>query len=877
MKAEVETLLLTTKLNIPPARPQIVPRPHLIERLQEGLNYNLILVSAPAGFGKTTLLSEWIRKSQPPTRAAWVSLDEGENDPVRFWDYLIAALKILQPAFGESTLALLHSPQPPPVESLLTALINELGVISFNFVIVLDDYHVITSQPIYDGIIYLLEHLPPRMHLVIASRADPPLPLARFRGKGTMLEIHTDDLRFSREEAVTLLEKMKSPELSPDDVSALNERTEGWAVGLKMAALSLRHQKDIPGFIASFAGSQRYIMDYLMEEVLRQQSQEVQDFLLKTSVLERLTAPLCDAVTGRKDSLDMLPLLERSHLFIVPLDESRQWYRYEHLFADILRHQLEVTFGVEKVAGLNRLASQWYEEHKFPDDAMHHAREAKDWERVVRLIKEQQLGKMQRGEFVTLLNWLRVLPEDILQTHVHIDILYNEMMLVTGQLDTAETRIKTLEKAAQGNESLKGDIAGLQAIIAYQRGDLPLFMELAPKALPLVSPEKIELLAYLKTMLGVVYSNYGNLTEAELLITERYEAGRQTGYSFTAVFALSVLARIMYQRGKLRRAAELCQQAIKLAGPSASAITPLGALGSILYEWNDLEAACNHVQRAIELYRFSGSVEYMVSMATLLVYIRFAQGDEVEAMKAAENACSIAQNISGLRHIRAGHAAFHIIFALRQGDLATASAWGNKLSGDLDVLPFSDMPVLARLLIAQDKKSEAMEKLQTLYDQTVQGGAESNLVKISMYQALTAATQESALEFLADALRMAEPEGYIRTFVDEGKLLAPLLRKAVAQGIMPEYTGKLLAIIEVEERRKLQRVEGAPSRPPELLSEREIEVLRLLAEGLSNRQIAERLFITIGTAKTHVHNIIEKLYVKGRTQAISRARELKLI
>ena len=334
----METSLLTTKLNIPPTRPQEVARPCLVERLQQGLNYNLVLVSAPAGFGKTTLLSEWVHGSKPPISTAWVSLDEGDNDPVRFWDYFVAALQTLQPECGEKILPLMHSSPQLSVEPILTALINDLSAIAGDFVVILDDYHLVENQSIHEGITYLLEHMPVRMHLVLATRADPPLRLAHLRGRGTLIEIGADDLRFNLTDAASLLKELKTPELSPEDIAALNERTEGWAVGLKMAALSMSGQKDIPGFIADFTGSHRYVMDYLMEEVLQKQTPEIREFLCKTSVLKRLSPPLCDAVTGREGSQAVLLELERAHLFVVPLDEKRQWYRYEHLFSDLLLH-----------------------------------------------------------------------------------------------------------------------------------------------------------------------------------------------------------------------------------------------------------------------------------------------------------------------------------------------------------------------------------------------------------------------------------------------------------------------------------------------------------------------------------------------------------
>ena len=349
----MEASLLTTKLNIPLARPQLVRRPRLMERLLEGLNNNLILVSAPAGFGKTTLVSEWVHSSRPPVPTAWLSLEEGENDPVRFWDYFIAALQTLQPSTGEIALDLLHSPQPSSIESVLTALINDLKGIQKDFVVVLDDYHLILAEPVQSGIIFLLDHLPLKMHLIISTRVDPPLPLAHFRGKGTLLEIRADDLRFSQEEATSLLAVMNTPILSAESINTLNTKAEGWVVGLKMAALAMRREKDILAFIAGFTDSQRYIMDYLVDEVLQRQPDEVRDFLLKTSMLERLSAPLCDYVTGHGGGREMLVRLEQANLFVVALDQSREWYRYHHLFAELLRHQFEVMSGAEEVMALH--------------------------------------------------------------------------------------------------------------------------------------------------------------------------------------------------------------------------------------------------------------------------------------------------------------------------------------------------------------------------------------------------------------------------------------------------------------------------------------------------------------------------------------------
>jgi LuxR family maltose regulon positive regulatory protein len=878
----VETSLLQTKLNIPPARPQLISRLQLIGRLQDGFSYNLILVSAPAGFGKTTLVSEWVRSNQPKIPTAWVSLDKGDNDPVRFWNYFIAALQTLQPDCGEKILPLLRSSQPPPTEPMLTVLINDLSSITGDFVFALDDYYFIESDQIHSGISYLIEHMPVQMHMVISSRADPPLPLSRFRGKGMMLEISTDDLRFTVEDAASILKELKTPELSMEDVTALNERTEGWAVGLKMAALSMSGQKDIHDFITSFTGSQRYVMDYLMEEVLHKQTEEVRDFLLKTSVLERLSSPLCDVVTKSRKSQDILLKLERGHLFIVPLDESRQWHRYEHLFNDLLRHQCASAFGEEAVVELHHRASQWYEDNNFPDDAIHHALAADDWENAAKLIAEQGIIKRNIGEIFTFVNWVQQLPKEVLFSHPEIVILYSAGLSLSGHLDTAESMLKTLEKEVQSHENIEGIIAAVRAGIVIRRQNYTLAEELAKKALSLLPLDEATHRGTMKGILGSVSLHRGDYKEADSIFTESLEILLKEGNYFAASGALGGLALILRQKGKLHQVIEKCQEYIKLVGQSSAATTSHYRLSSIYYEWNDLDKAEYHIQQAIELNRLIGITKLRNLIEDNLIQlnlarIRLAQNDEAEFLKSLEKADSEARNTGAHPAIWAYHTAYHILFALRRDDIIDASKWGNMLAEYIGSLTYDLNYIPLRLLIAQGKESEAYEKLRVLYDSAVESEMQGLMIVYRVHQALAAENEESALEFLADALTMAEPEGYVRTFVDEGKLLKPLLEKALTKGIMPEYTRKLIGIIEAEERqkRRTKRNEGVPT--CSILSEREIEVLRLIAEGLSNQQIADKLIISLGTAKNHVHNIIEKLEAKGRTQAVTQARELELI
>lgn len=855
----------------------MVPRPRLIERLKEGLNYNLVLVSAPAGFGKTTLLSEWICHSKPQIHAAWFSIDQGDNDPVRFWDYFIAALQTPQPGYGEKIVSWLHSSQPLSNEAILTALINELSVIKGDFVIALDDYHLVESQQIHDGITYLLEHLPTQIHLVIATRADPPLPLAHFRGKGMMLEIRTDDLRFTQDDTTSLLKELKMPGLSARDVTALNERTEGWVVGLKMAALSMRGRKDIPGFIAAFTGSQRYVMDYLMEEVLRKQPQELRDFLLKTSVLERLTAPLCNALTGRIDSKDILLNLERGHLFIIPLDESRQWYRYEHLFADLLQHQCETAYSTEQVAALHHQASQWFEDNNLPDEAIHHAREVKDWQRTMRLIYAHCEAYRKRGEFNTLLGWFQAIPQEILHEHLRLYSQYAALLSAAGQLDAAEVALRYLESAAQDDTALQGEVAFALGIVYRHRGDLKRCLELFEKAFALLPPDDITMRSRAAVSIAHARFRLGPLQEAEKWATKACELGQQDGEHLAVIAALGLIGNITAYQGKLKRAVEIYNKAIESAGQMATAGDPRSMLCLVQYQLNDLEAVDENARLAVEWGEFSGDKSGMIPALFYQAQVCLARGDTAEAAAAMERMDQASRHLSIDPSWYADYIACRVIYAIRQENLEEAAKWGEQLPDYAGML-LIDWHVPARLLLAQGKKEAAAKLLQELYERVIQFGAPVLAILIRLYQALAADNEGAALEFLTEALTMAAPEGIIRYFIDEGKLLKPLLEKTLSREITPGFTRKLLDIIEEEERQRQARKRAAtPPPPPNLLSERELVVLRLLADDIPNQRIAEKLSVSLGTVKTHVHHIIDKLEVKDRRQAVQRARDLKLL
>jgi LuxR family maltose regulon positive regulatory protein len=874
----MDTPLLATKLFVPPPRPGLVPRPRLLEQLQLAFATPLTLVSAPAGFGKTTVLAQWIAGHKPPRPVAWVSLDEGDNDPVRFWNYFIAAVKTVRPDAGELASTMLRSPEPYPMEAILTALINDISADSGDIVLVLDDYHVIRSEAVCTGIAFMADHLPNTLHVVIATRTDPPLPLPRFRGRGMMLELRADDLRFTADEAGWLLAQMLGRQLSAGHAATLSERTEGWAAGLKMAALSLRGRQDVETFLASFAGNQRYVMDYLVEEVLKQQRPDVRDFLLTTSVLEKLSAPLCDAVTGRGDSQDVLVRLESSFGgFLVPLDESRQWYRYHHLFGDLLRHQLEMERNQDR---LHKRASTWYESAGLFDDAIRHSLKAKDFETTTRLVGHVAGGLIGRGEWNTLFDWFQAIPEDVLRHQPAVYGQYANVLLTRGNLEAADSVLDYLDRTTGAEQDLQGQLAFLQSIVAYRRGDIRRMTDLAQRALDQLPPDSLAARARLHGILALYEWGRGGLDRAWSRSLETFEIGKHAGDYWLAASASGMLSQILWLRGRLRQALAVGQEAVESAGESPAAAFPRLILGYILYERNELEEAALHSQLSIKLSELGGFAENRIA-----AYYCLARGLQVrqETWQAEE---SMKRGDEAIRHptvspmCRAIHISNRVLLAIGQNDMEVARYWQSQLAEyppDTQWIWFQHSQ--ARLAIALGDYSGAREQLNRLNEKAVRAGAQGYAIRIRVYQALAAPTQDEALTFLTEALREGEPEGFIRTFVDEGKLLRPLLLHSLSKGITPEYTTKLLAIIEAEERqiRTAEGKGGSVLASTEFMSRRESEVLQLVADGLSNQEIAQKLTISLNTAKTHVSHVFAKLNARDRLQAVTRAKELKLI
>ena len=610
--------LLATKLYAPILRAGLVPRPHLLQRLTAGLACRLTLVSAPAGFGKTTLTAAWLYGAG---RAhTWLSLDEADNDPVRFTAYLLAALQKIDPHIGQAAQALMQAPQPPPPEALLTSLLNDIAVTPEPFVLVLDDYHLIQALPIHQQMGFLLEHQPPQMHLVITTREDPPLPVARLRARGQITEIRQADLRFTEEEAADFLRRLMGLDLSTADVAALQRHTEGWIAGLQLAALSMQGSDDVQHFVRSFTGSHRYILDYLLEEVFRQQRAGVQDFLVKTSVLDRLAAPLCDAVTQRADdSRDLLLALEQANLFLVPLDDSRQWYRYHRLFRDLLRTQRAEL----DVAALHLRAAHWFEQNGLLDEAMNHALAAQDWDEVERLIEPASAQAINHGQFATLNRWLDALPEARLRGSAELAALKGWAQLSLGQFVAVGTW------ADLAHDLLPADalpfsqalVVCLQIYVAQIRSDIPQVVELAHQALSLLEKgDPHGLRGAALANLGSAQVVMGDIPAATRTYRELARLGQEAGHPISAVSALGSLAWLLRLQGNPREALALCQQALDLCVDARGETLPLAGqalvgLGMIYYDLNELTRAREHLVKGLELGKQLGPTTGVVQAA----------------------------------------------------------------------------------------------------------------------------------------------------------------------------------------------------------------------------------------------------------------------
>ena len=668
--------LLSTKLFTPPVRKNLVPRPCLIERMNEGLEGKLTLISAPAGFGKTTLVSEWIASCGRPV--AWLSLDGGDNDLNRFLTYFIAALQTIATDIGAGVLPILQSPQPPSSESILTVLLNEIVTIPDSFLLVLDDFHVIDAKTVENALVFLIERLPPQMHLVIATREDPSLPLARYRATGQLIELRTADLRFTPSEAAEFLIRVMGLNLSAEDITVLENRTEGWIVGLQLAAISMHGHSDTTSFINSFSGSHHFVLDYLIEEVLQQQSESVLTFLLCTSILDRLCGSLCDAVLGSPSASgqETLENLERANLFIIPLDNERRWYRYHHLFADLLHQRLGQRQTQAEIAEYHMRASQWYENHSLYIEAFQHSAAAGEVDHATRLIEGKGIPLYHRGALVPILNWLESLPKTELDKRPALWLIYARALTSSGQTRGVEEKLQAAETALQGAElsvetrDIIGCIASNRATLAYTRYQPDTVIFQAQRALEYLSPDNLPTRTITTYTLGVGFMMRGDRTAATQVFTDAISISQKIGHTFVTALATMALGNMQFMENKLYLAAETDQRALQLFGAQPLPIVsePHFGLARICYEWNDLDAAEQHGQQALQLARqFDKAIDRYIFCEILLARLKLAQGDLAgAAAMLAEAEQSVRQN--NFVHRIPDVAAAQMIVLLHQGN-----------------------------------------------------------------------------------------------------------------------------------------------------------------------------------------------------------------
>ncbi|HEU5315879.1 MAG TPA: LuxR C-terminal-related transcriptional regulator [Chloroflexota bacterium] len=866
--------LLRTKLGVPPLRGGVVARTELLDTLDRGLGGRLILASAPAGFGKTTLVSHWL--AERDVRAGWLSLDAGDNDPARFCRYLLAAAEPLLEGDDAAVRGLLAEPQLA-TGAVAAVLVNGLAALPHPGLLVLDDLHVITEPAVYELIASLVEHLPPPARVVLLSRADPPLQLARLRARGELLEIRVDRLRFSAPEAGAFFAGTMGLRLDEADVAALTERTEGWPAGLQLAALSLEGRSDAGQFIAAFTGSHRFVLDYLLEEVLERQPPDVQRFLLETSILERLSVELCAAVTARGGDGDgdggesHLRRLERSNLFVVPLDDERRWYRYHHLFADCLRARLGRS-DPALPATLHRRAAEWLAANGSQEDAVEHALLAADPAYAAGLVESVAFDVLARSEFATVRRWLDALPAEEVERSPSLCVYCGWVFLEAFLADRAR---RWLDRPADADlpAHLRLLRAALQARLRWLHG--------APgEARTLVGED----------LLDAVLADESAIPNAPIR-------------AYLVLYASAQLAEALRLQGQLRRAAQTYRDALRRSGDIAPDMRLMAArsfaelgLGRLLYELDDLAAAELHLANGIDMARRAGNDQYAAWGAMFLPPVRQAQGRGAEARALVDEAEKSARR-RGVNAEVVWCAALRARLARAQGDLAAVAAWVGDHRASVERAPDAPLGYIeafaeatyARSLLALGRAGEARGLVERLLTRASAAGQTRHVVELLILGALAAQAEGDTARAIASldrALTLAEPEGYVRTFAGEGEALADLLAQGRWSNVSATYVQRLLAAARRSGTQPTPApavsTSGAPSQTEESpfverLTPRELEVLHLIAAGRSNRQIAAALVITLNTAKTHVHAVCGKLGAENRAHAAARARQLGLL
>ncbi len=887
--------LLLTKFYVPVVRPDQIFRPRLINLLNQGADKSLVLVSAPAGYGKSTLVSRWLKETGIPS--AWLSLDAGDNEPSRFLQYLVTAIQSTQPNSGLDLAAMLQGVQPAQLENVLNLLMNELAAISNPFTLILDDFHLISSETVIKMVNYLLEHLPSQKHLVIITRIDPLLPLSRLRVRNQLVDIRAEQLRFTHDEITAFLNDVMGLKLSAEDLAAIETRTEGWIASLQLAALSMQSSKDIHGFVAAFTGSHHYVMDYLVEEVLRIQPKKVGDFLMQTSILDHICGLLCESVINVDpdepvDGQAMLESLEKMNLFVIPLDNERRWYRYHHLFADVLRKRLEQQYP-RLLPELHQRASAWYEQNGLIPEAIRHSLTAGDQGRVIQLIEKNGPLLLIGGELANLSNWIKAV-ESHSQRRPWIHIMKAWLFVLAGKHEQTEEVFQTAEKlissldADKEFEAMKGAIATGRSYRSFMNGDINQTAVFARQAVDYLTDVDLisrSIRSIATALLGEASLMNGELEEARQACTEAKQIGQAAGDVHVVIIVNCALGRIFLEQSLLHQAAEIHTETLQIATrPDGKKLVSSGEayaeFSQVSYEWNDLETAKEHVHHCIALCSNSGQETFQAIGSIMRARLELVQGNAATAIESM----NLAEKLVREHHFAFKYTAWVkyglVRLLISQRNLEKASRIVQEsavtINDDIPYLRELEFLALLRLLIAQEDYDASLILSERLLQKAESGKRKGRVIEVLVLQALILQGMketDQALTALKKALSLAKPEGYIRTFIDEGEPMIRLLHMARSRQIETDYVSDLLSKVKAD---------VSPSKPaPRLLNEpltaREVEVLKLVGAGNSNQEIADKLIISFTTVKRHISNIYTKLDVKSRTQAVAIGKELKLL
>ena len=889
--------ILSTKLYYPSLQTSWVKRERLIGKLNECFSAKLTIVSAPAGFGKTTLLSEWIEQSKH--KVGWVSLDSGDNDPKRFLTYCIAALQRVQPDFGENSESLIQSPQQVSPESIITAFINEINESLKESVLILDDYHVIDSTEVHQSLSFFIEHLPQNLHLIVSGRHDPPIPLSRLRARKHLLEVRESDLRFTTEETISFFKTTMGLELTKGEVETLEERTEGWIASLQLAGIAMQGGKNIHRFISDFKGSHSYIVDYLTEEVLNHLDVSIQEFLLYTSILSRFNSSLCDAVTRGFGSQDVIDYLSKAKLFLVPLDEDKQWFRYHHLFADLLKYRLKQLFP-DVINTLHERASKWFEENGFTEEAINHALSAGDVERAADLIEAAAVPTLVNAELTTLRSWAKKIPAGVLNQRAYILICLAWIHNMYGEINQVEPVLSLVEAALKErkdiyNEQSRDDISAHVALLrSYNYSpfytnkpeDVEIQRKLILEAKSFLRTDNPILQSTIELVLGWTYAFSGKWKEAKDAFMNAFVVGEISNNHIVALSGAYNYVDILMIEGHLQEAYKLNKDIVdKYVAKYGKNFLSLGfvyiATTKICFELNRLDKADYYSNECLRISKLMGNWTMFFHAITKLQIIKQTKGDVASAKKFMKED-EEAMNNQTFTHFRE-----LLIYTQRataqlmQKNFKEVARWREKFQAD----PTNNVPyhingkiLEVKFLMATEKYDAAFKILNDVIESAEKCGAKGFLLEALVLKSVLFEKQNEttpALETLNNALSIAAPEGYIRTFINEGKTIADLLNLYLTYYSKEKDNSVGYATILL---RELNKELAKPEQPvEEPLSDREIEVLRLLSAGYSNKEIADKLFLAVGTIKKHTHQIYQKLNVESRVQAIQTARELNLI